>query len=182
LKQQTDFKMNEASLVAEPDLSFKTSPVPPERFQPDPPTHYRAEVGVAQTVPRRSLYILCIDDDPDVRALLDNCLTHLGHRVAVAGCGKEGLEMFRNAARENRPYEVIITDMGMPDIDGRQVARTIKAECPTMPVIMLTGWGRHLLEDGDNSPGVDIVVSKPPQIRELNELLLQTAARPASRD
>ena len=169
--------MNGTSLVTEPDASLKTPPVPLKRPQPDLPANYRGEAGIAQAIPRRSLYILCIDDDPHVRELLNDCLTQLGHRVAVAGCGKDGLDMFRDAARENRPYEVIITDMGMPDIDGRQVARTIKAECPTMPVIMLTGWGRHLFDDGDNSPGVDIVVSKPPQIRELNELLFQMAAR-----
>jgi CheY-like chemotaxis protein len=140
---------------------------------------HQAGGDMVQTKPKRSLHILCIDDDPQVRELLNDYLTHLGHRVVVAGCGRDGLEMFRVAARENQPYEVIITDMGMPDIDGRQVARTIKADCPTMPVIMLTGWNRQLLDDGDNSPGVDIIVSKPPQMRELNELLLQIAIKPA---
>ena len=60
----------------------------------------------------------------------------------VASGGKEGIEMFRAATLKNQPFEVVVTDMGMPDIDGRQVARTIKAESPNMPVIMLTGWGR----------------------------------------
>ena len=169
--------MNDASLIAGPDLLLK----PPPGLSPDTgyhgPTFNQAGGLSTQAKPKRSLHILCIDDDPHVRELLNDCFTHLGHRVVVAGCGKDGLEIFRNAILKNQPFEVIITDMGMPDIDGRQVARTIKAECPTMPVIMLTGWGRHLLDDGDNSPGVDVIVSKPPQIRELNELLLQMAAR-----
>jgi CheY-like chemotaxis protein len=165
----------------EPDLSLKAPPVLPEDSSHQLQTGHQAGADIGQPRTERSLYILCIDDDPHVRELLNDCLTHLGHRVAVAGCGKDGLEMFRDATRRNQPYEVIITDMGMPDIDGRQVARTIKNESPTMPVILLTGWGRHLLDDGDNSPGVDIVVSKPPQIRELNELLLQMARKPVKK-
>jgi CheY-like chemotaxis protein len=163
--------MNGPSTVADSDV--------PEVSRHQLQTINQAGGDIGQTKPKRSLHILCIDDDPHVRELLNDCLTHLGHRVVVAGCGKDGLEMFRDAARENQPYEVIITDMGMPDIDGRQVARTIKAECPAMPVIMLTGWSRQLLDDGDNSPGADIIVSKPPQMRELNELLLQIAIKPA---
>lgn len=134
-----------------------------------------ADGDVAQTGPKRSLRILCIDDDPQVLALLNDCLTHFDHRVSVASGGKQGLEFFRAARLENHPYEVIITDMGMPDIDGRQVARTIKVESPNTPVIMLTGWGATIRDDGDNAPGVDIVISKPPRMHELNALLLRIA-------
>jgi CheY-like chemotaxis protein len=130
---------------------------------------------LAQTKPKRSLYILCIDDDPQVRELLNGCLTHLGHRVMVAPGGKEGLEMFRTATLKKQPYEVVVTDMRMPDIDGRQVARTIKAESPNTPIIMLTGWGAIIRDDGDSALGVDIVVNKPPHMQELNELLLRMA-------
>jgi CheY-like chemotaxis protein len=130
---------------------------------------------MAQTKPKRSLYILCIDDDPHVRELLNDCLTHLGHRVMVAPGGKEGIEMFRAATLKNQPYEAVVTDMRMPDIDGRQVARTIKAESPNTPIIMLTGWGAIIRDDGDSAPGVDIVVNKPPHMQELNELLLRMA-------
>ena len=131
---------------------------------------------MAQSKPKRSLLILCIDDDPQVLELLNDCLAHFEHRVSVASGGKQGVEMFRIATRENQPYEVIITDMGMPDIDGRQVARTIKVESPNTPIIMLTGWGATIRDDGDNSPGVDVVISKPPRIHELNDLVLRMAA------
>jgi CheY-like chemotaxis protein len=126
----------------------------------------------------RSLLILCIDDDPQVRDFLSDCLTHFNHRVMVASGGKHGLELFRTATLQNQPYEVVITDLGMPDIDGNRVARTIKAESPNTPVIMMTGWGTTIVDDGENVPGVDIVVSKPPRMQELNDLLLRMA-RPA---
>lgn len=93
----------------------------------------------------------------------------------VASGGKEGIEMFRAATLKNQPYEVVITDVGMPDIDGRIVARTIKAESPSTPIIILTGWGATVRGDAAIVSTVDAVVSKPPHMQELNNLLLQMA-------
>jgi DNA-binding response OmpR family regulator len=59
----------------------------------------------------------------------------------------------------------------MPYLDGRQVARTLKREAPTTPVIMLTGWGAFMKEDGETPPQVDSILSKPPRSRELRETL-----------
>jgi signal transduction histidine kinase len=128
-------------------------------------------------IPNRSLRILCIDDEPQVQELLKNCLTTLNHHVETASGGKQGVEMFRKAARDNLSYEVVVTDLGMSDIDGRQVAKNIKKESPNTPVIMMTGWGAMMKEDGEAPPEVDAVVGKPPRIRELNELLLRVTAR-----
>ena len=63
----------------------------------------------------------------------------------------------------------------MPQMDGYQVARTIKAEAPHTPIIMMTGWGVMMKEDGETVPDVDVVVNKPPRMHELNELLLRMA-------
>lgn len=125
---------------------------------------------------KRSLRILCIDDDPQVREFMNACLMHFDHRVMAASGGKQGLEMFRSATMENQPYDVIITDLGMPDMNGHQVARIIKAESPQTPIIMMTGWGSNVSDDGDTTPGVDVVVGKPPCMGELNDLLLRMAA------
>jgi DNA-binding NtrC family response regulator len=125
---------------------------------------------------KRSLHILCIDDDAQIREFLNDCLTHFEHRVMVASGGKHGLELFRTATLKNQPYEVVITDLGMPDIDGHRVARAIKAESPNTPVIMMTGWGTVKKENGETAPAVDFVVSKPPHMGELNDLLLRIAA------
>ncbi len=124
---------------------------------------------------KRSLHILCIDDDEQVRELMTQCLTHFEHRVTVASGGKHGLELFRTATLENRPYEVVITDLGMPDIDGQHVARTIKAESPHTPVIMMTGWGTIMKDEGETALSVDAVVGKPPCMQELNDLVLRIA-------
>jgi DNA-binding response OmpR family regulator len=130
---------------------------------------------LTQPKPKRSLCVLCIDDEEGIRELLMVCLAQFGHRVTVATCGMEGIKAFRAARLSNLPFDAIITDMGMPDINGRDVARTIKAESPGTPIIMLTGWGKSVRDDGDNISAVDTIVDKPPHIHELNELLLRLA-------
>jgi signal transduction histidine kinase/ActR/RegA family two-component response regulator len=124
----------------------------------------------------RALRILCIDDEPQIRQLLNDCLTNFNHRVTVASTGKRGTELFREAMKRNQPYEAVITDLGMPEVDGHQVARIIKTESPNTPVIMMTGWGTMMKEDGETVQEVDAVISKPPHIEELNELLLRFTA------
>jgi CheY-like chemotaxis protein len=159
--------MNSSSIIA--DLER------PEASRPGPQTINQAGGNTAQSKPKRSLYVLCIDDDPQVRDLMTVCLAQFEHRVMVATGGKEGIELFRAAALKNQPYEIVITDLGMPDVDGREVARTIKAESPHTPIILLTGWGAMMKEDGETVPGIDVVVNKPARMRELNDLLLRMA-------
>ena len=147
-----------------------TFPVRVNTSQPSPAT------TVLRVGANRSLRILCIDDELQIQELLKHCLTTLDHQVTTASGGKQGVEMFRAAMLEKQPYEMVITDLGMPDIDGHQVARTIKAESPATPIIMMTGWGTMMKEEGETASEVDAVVGKPPRIQELNNLLLQLAA------
>ena len=134
-------------------------------------------VVAPQVQQNRSLRILCIDDEPPVRELMKDCLEHFKHRVEVAATGKDGIELFRTAAQTNEPYDVVITDLGMPEMDGRQVAQTIKAESPQTPVILMTGWGKTMKDDEEPISNIDAVVSKPPHLRELNDLLSRLAAQ-----
>ena len=126
----------------------------------------------------RSLHILCIDDDVLFRKIMSQCLTRFEHRVTVASGGKVGLELFRAATLDNEPYEVVITDLCMPDIDGNSVVRSIKAESPQTPVIMMTGYGSFLKNNGESALPVDAVVSKPARMQDLNDLVLRIAAPP----
>jgi CheY-like chemotaxis protein len=122
----------------------------------------------------RSLSLLCIDDEPKVRQLMEDCLSQLGHEVTVANGGKQGVELFQSAQPTEGHYEAVITDLGMPDFDGNKVAEAIKAMSPTTPIIMMTGWGDLMRASGEKkATGIDALVSKPPRIAELNKLLLQ---------
>jgi signal transduction histidine kinase/ActR/RegA family two-component response regulator len=124
----------------------------------------------------RSLRVLCVDDEELIRQLLNDCLSYFNHRVSTAEGGEQALNLFRSARQDGHPFDVIVTDLGMPQMDGHQLARTIKAEAPQTPIIMMTGWGTMMKEDGESAPGVDVLVGKPPQIQELNNLLLSVAA------
>lgn len=123
--------------------------------------------------PNRSLNILCIDDQPQILQLLADCLPSFGHRVTIAADGEKGLELFRSAKLKDKPYEMVITDLGLPDVDGHQVAKTIKTESPGTPVIMMTGWGKMMKENKEALPDVDALVDKPPNLHKLNDLLGQ---------
>jgi len=130
--------------------------------------------------PCRPLRILCIDDEPELRQVMHDVLQLDHHQVTVATGGREGLDLFRSSLHAGEPYEVVITDLSMPDLDGRHVARTIKAESPQTPIIMLTGWGAMPKADGQPAPAVDALIGKPPRMQELSNLLFQITARSAT--
>jgi signal transduction histidine kinase/CheY-like chemotaxis protein len=119
----------------------------------------------------RPMQILCIDDEALLRELLKEMLERDGHEVVLTDNGQAGLDQFRIATERHRPFDLVITDLGMPYLDGRQVAKTIKHHSPRTPVVMLTGWGAFLKEDGSGPDDVDGVLSKPPRSRELREML-----------
>lgn len=133
-------------------------------------------VAVPPMQSQLSLNVLCIDDDPAIRQLLKDSLMHFAHRVTTANDGKAAIELFRSARLRKDPFDVVITDLGMPEMDGHQLARNIKAESPLTPIILLTGWGALIKEDGITMPEVDALLGKPPQLQDLNELLLKLAA------
>ena len=95
------------------------------------------------------------------------------HKVVTADGGQTGLEAFQAALDRGEPFDIVVTDLGMPHVDGRNVAQTIRTNSPATPVIMLTGWGTMLNERGDLSTNVDAILSKPPRPAELHETLLR---------
>jgi len=121
--------------------------------------------------PSAPLQILCIDDEPLLRELIKEILEREGHSIEVSDSGQSGLDEFRHAREHGRPFDVVITDLGMPYLDGRQVAKAVKQESPATPVIMLTGWGAFMKEDGNAPEHVDAIMSKPPRSKELREIL-----------
>jgi signal transduction histidine kinase/ActR/RegA family two-component response regulator len=134
--------------------------------------------GVDSAVPKRllqrnarKLRILVIDDDPTILGSLRDALEHEGHHVTCAHGGQAGIDMFCAACDRNEPFVAVITDLGMPRVDGRQVAAAIKAKVPDTTVVMLTGWGQRLADSGDVPACVDRILSKPPNIWNLRDAL-----------
>ncbi len=136
-------------------LSF---PVSTESVKEDQPPTDRA--------PMPSLRILVIDDAADVAGAVAAILRKLTHKVKIAESGYEGIKRLR----EER-FDVIVTDLGMPGMSGREVALGAKDVAPNAPVILLTGWGESLREQDDIPPGVDLVLSKPIRLEQLDTAL-----------
>jgi CheY-like chemotaxis protein len=119
----------------------------------------------------RPLRILLVDDDPLLIASLQEVLLGDGHEVTAANGGQAGIDAFLAASRGPKPFAVVVTDLGMPYVDGRRVAAAIKAASATTPVILLTGWGQRLVSEGDVPPHVDRVLNKPPRLMDLRAAL-----------
>jgi signal transduction histidine kinase/CheY-like chemotaxis protein len=116
---------------------------------------------------RKNLRILVVDDDPVLSRSLQDALETDGHRLALTSGGQAGIDEFNSARKYGRGFDLVITDLGMPRIDGRKVAEAIKAASPQTPVILLTGWGQRLLDEGEVPHNVDRVLSKPPRLQQL---------------
>jgi signal transduction histidine kinase/ActR/RegA family two-component response regulator/uncharacterized membrane protein affecting hemolysin expression len=132
--------------------------------------------GPRQAVP---LKLLIVDDDPLITESLNEILVGEGNSVTIATGGQEGIDMFMSARQRHESFDAVITDLGMPYIDGRRVAAAVKAASPGTPVILLTGWAQRLRSDNEIPPAVDKVLNKPPRLRELRALLSELA--PAQR-
>lgn len=134
---------------------------------------------LALGLPVRPLRILIVDDDPLIIESLRETLRGDGHRVTAAEGGQAGIDAFEAARAAGEPFELVITDLGMPYIDGRRVAAAIKAASANTPVVLLTGWGHRLTAENQVPPHVDRVLNKPPKMRELRAALAELA-RPLS--
>jgi PAS domain S-box-containing protein len=129
-----------------------------------------AQSALVRIVPT-ALRILIVDDDPMLLKSLRDTLDGDGHTIVVASGGQEGIDLFGASLESQQAFDAVVTDLGMPYIDGRQVASFVKAASPSTPVILLTGWGQRLAAEGDFPAHVDLLLSKPPKLRELRDAL-----------
>jgi DNA-binding response OmpR family regulator len=107
--------------------------------------------------------VLVVDDEKEIRELLDKFLTELGHEVIVASNGEEAIEV-----AERETPQVILLDIKMPGVDGVETCKRLKTNEKTcfIPVIMVTGLENHKMEAIQS--GADDFVRKPFDIEELS--------------
>ena len=132
-------------------------------------------LGASEGATPYPMRLLLVDDDPLVLRSLRETLESDGHRVAAADGGQNGIDEFLAARTRGEPFAIVITDLGMPNVDGRKVAAAIKSAAPTTPVILLTGWGQRLKAENELPDHVDRVLGKPPKLTELRAALAELA-------
>jgi two-component system phosphate regulon response regulator PhoB len=108
--------------------------------------------------------ILVIEDEADIRQVLDYNLKSAGHEVVEAARGADGLRLLRE-----RIPDLVLLDLMLPDMSGTEVCRTIK-DSPatrTLPVVMLTASGEEIDRVVGFEIGADDYITKPFSVREL---------------
>jgi PAS domain S-box-containing protein len=106
--------------------------------------------------------VLIIDDEDVVRGAMTEILESFGYIVTGASSGEQGIRAFAEGS-----FDLVMTDLGMPGLNGWEVAEKIKTITPQMPIILLTGWAnqRDIVEE--NSDRVDLILPKPIHAQEL---------------
>ena len=123
------------------------------------------------------LRFLVVDDEQRVRDMVGEFLRRQGSAVETAANGREALEKFHQSE-----FDLVITDRGMPEMNGDALAEAIKGESPNMPIIMLTGFGEMMTSTGDKPGGVDVILAKPVTPATLRQAVTALRAKYAARD
>jgi two-component system, OmpR family, KDP operon response regulator KdpE len=105
--------------------------------------------------------VLVVDDEPPIRKLLRMGLTSQGYNIVEASNGKAALELMREAP------DLIILDLGLPDIQGHELLRTIRARDESVPVVVLSSRGDEAGKVQALDLGADDYVTKPFGMDEL---------------
>ena len=100
--------------------------------------------------------ILVIDDEKNIRDMVLEMLTIQGHSVTLAVDGTQGIEFFKR-----KDYDLVLTDLTMPDITGWEVSKAIKSINPSVKVALMTGWGVQIEKEEAKLKGIDYLISKP---------------------
>jgi signal transduction histidine kinase/CheY-like chemotaxis protein len=168
------------SLVARHGGSIAVQSEGPGRgasFTVDLPIALHGEQPQAPAAPRSSraragVRVLVVDDNVDVAELLSEALEEEGFRTAVAHDGTAALATWRSFV----PH-VGVLDVGLPDLDGYQLARALRTEHPTATLIAATGYGQPNDRARSADAGFDCHLVKPVSVHDLVQLLDERVVR-----
>jgi CheY-like chemotaxis protein len=124
--------------------------------------------------PGAALRCLVVDDEQPVLEVIGDILTAGGHSAVLVADGAEAIRRF-----EAEPFDIVFTDLAMPGVNGWQVARAVKDHAPSVPVLLVTGWGVELSPDELRGKGIDALLSKPVQFDDILAAVAAFAPRRA---
>ncbi len=122
--------------------------------------------------------VLVADDEPAIRDTLKNILTQKGAHVTVCTTGSETIEALQAAHERSAGFDMVLSDIKMPDRNGYEVYRTAKSLDPTMPVILMTGFGydpHHCIVRASQE-GLQSFLFKPFKASQLMEVMKKSLA------
>ncbi len=108
--------------------------------------------------------ILVVDDDRAIRDILSDALSFMGFSVVVARSGNEGFDLFLKDR-----FDLVLTDLRMPGMDGWELAFHVKSRAPNTPVVLITGQQKEEVMESDKGDRVDFVMFKPFELKEMQK-------------
>ena len=117
-----------------------------------------ASVNMLETLDGGHERILLVDDEASVLRLEKQMLERLGYQVTVRNCSKEALEVFKS---DPNAYDLVVSDMTMPNITGDQLAKEIMSIKPNIPIIICTGYSEKLNQETAHAQGISGFLKKP---------------------
>lgn len=139
------------------------------RFQIIPASESAVQRSIS---PEQAARVLLVDDDPRLVTVLSDMMRGEGHAVTTATNGEEALAIF-----DPKGHDVVITDLGMPKMNGWEVAKRVKARSPETAVFILTGWGEGVAAH-ESMQFVDRVIAKPVSADALLDQLAEIRRAP----
>jgi len=135
-----------------------------EVFFPAIPKSVSPETQTAESPPKGSERILFVDDEAAIVNFTRQMLERLGYKIEATTNPMEAIERFRSHPLQ---YDLIITDMTMPQITGDKLAKHIMEIRPDMPIILCTGYSEKISKDSASRIGILKLIEKPINHREL---------------
>ncbi len=129
-----------------------------------------------------TLRVFVADDEPAVRTLLADLLRVAGHEAESFASGRELMAALEQVAHDPqaRPVDLVLTDLGMPEMSGWDVARAVRERPDGPPVVLVTGWGIQLDDQLLAESGVSDVIAKPFTLEDVLEVARRAARRNAA--
>jgi CheY-like chemotaxis protein len=117
--------------------------------------------------------VLAIDDDPGIRNVLKRIFETGGYDAEIVSSGQEALALLFSTDNDTDacPFGLILTDLGMPEMDGWSVATAIRSRWLDVPVVLVTGWGDDVDNKKSKECQINEVISKPFNLHNLLELI-----------
>ncbi len=140
-------------------------------FPVDGPVGVNASRPVSDGLMDTKFRVLVVDDEPMLRMVVEEMLRAEGHEVSVASGGPEASELIKNTRDAGRPFDVVVSDIEMPVLNGRMLAEFIETESPDTDVILMTGWADIRLDVDTISTRVVGLIKKPPRLADITALL-----------
>ena len=139
----------------------------------------RAPAAPAEGPRRLACRVLFVDDLRDNRRLIGHFLERAGAQVALAESGEDALRQYQAAEAAGAPFDVIVTDIQMPDMDGYATRRALRERGCRVPIVALTAHAMETERERCLAAGFDDYASKPIDRTRLIDLVARNAARGA---